>query len=101
MMGDPQVMGAMSQSAPMVIEQLPTLFEKIEQREAELPKPRTFADLSTSDRTRLAGLLKLSVAELETRMVEAETADAEAEAYIEDEAEEAAADAATEAAGVE
>lgn len=85
MMGDPQVMGAMSKAFPLVMEQLPMLFEDMEAKEAELPKPRTFADLSASDRTKLAGLLKLSVAELETKMGEAEIADAAADAYIESE----------------
>ena len=84
MMGDPQVMGAMSEATPLVMEQFPRLFEKMEAREAELPKQRKFADLSAADRKKVAGLLKLSVAELETRMVAAETSEVEAEAYVEE-----------------
>ncbi|MXO86127.1 hypothetical protein GRI38_08810 [Altererythrobacter aurantiacus] len=65
---DPQVMSAMMQSVPMMMESLPEMTAQMESAMANLPPERSYEDLSGSERQRLASLLNLSEAELRERM---------------------------------
>ena len=64
---DPQVMAAMSDMMPVMMEQIPPLAEKLEADMAELPAPRQYSDLTAAQRSTLADLLGMTPAELEER----------------------------------
>ena len=81
---DPQVMSAMMQSVPAMLGSLPEMAGELEAAAAELPEARGYDDLSAAERSRLAGLLGLSEAELRENMAAAAEAEAMAEAEIEE-----------------
>ena len=64
---DPQVMAAMSDMMPVMMEQIPELTRKLEADMAALPAPRMYEDLSETEKGQLAELLGMSEAELEER----------------------------------
>ncbi len=54
---DPAVMGKMQTQMPKIMQAMPTLVAKAMKSAEGLPKPRTFKDLTTDERDRLAALL--------------------------------------------
>lgn len=69
---DPQVMGAMMSVMPKVMENVPQMMEGVERATANLPKQRSYADLSAAQRQQLARLLGMSDGELRRVMTAAE-----------------------------
>ncbi|WP_374407015.1 hypothetical protein [Pelagerythrobacter sp.] len=67
---DPKVMSAMTQVMPRVIELVPQMMERMAESMEALPEPRDVSDLSPQERERLAGLLGMSVADLEAAATE-------------------------------
>lgn len=64
-MMSPEVMAKMQGFAPKLMEQMPAIVEKVKAASAGLPEPRAYADLSKSEKARLAKLLGVSEAQLE------------------------------------
>ena len=62
---DPQMVAAMEQVGPALIEVLPEMMEKAEEIDAGLESVRSFSDLSEAERTRVAAALGKSIAELD------------------------------------
>ncbi|NVD44624.1 DUF2059 domain-containing protein [Qipengyuania atrilutea] len=81
---DPQVMSAMMQSVPAMLGSLPEMAGELEAAAAELPEARGYDDLSSAERSRLAGLLDLSEVELRQKMAAAAEAEAMADTSRED-----------------
>lgn len=69
---DPQIMSASMQAAPMMMERMPAIFEKIEEATIQLPVERSYDELSAQERTQLAGLLGVSQDELQEGMLSVE-----------------------------
>ena len=69
---DPQVMGASMKAMPMIMGSMGEWVKEIEEATGNLRAPRTYADLSAAERSRLAGLVGLSENELKAQMLEAE-----------------------------
>ncbi len=69
---DPEVMAGAMQAMPLILGEMGDLEQGAKQAMAQLPPPRSFADLAAEERTRLAGLLGISEAELERRMAAGE-----------------------------
>ena len=65
MMTSPEVMSTMADIMPALMKQMPAIIEKVKTASADLPPVRTFAQLSDSDKTKLAGLLGVSREELD------------------------------------
>lgn len=63
---DPAVMSRMQAIVPTLLKQLPEIMSQVSQATAKLPPIRKFADLSPAERAKLAGLLGVSEAQLET-----------------------------------
>ncbi|WP_313434069.1 DUF2059 domain-containing protein [Novosphingobium sp.] len=61
----PEVMAKMQGFVPKLMEQMPAIAEKVKAASATLPAPRAYADLSKSEKARLAKLLGVSEAQLE------------------------------------
>ncbi|TCM31106.1 DUF2059 domain-containing protein [Novosphingobium sp. ST904] len=64
-MMSPEVMEKMQAFAPKLMEQMPSIVEKVKAASAGLPAPRSYAELSKSEKARLAKLLGISETELE------------------------------------
>jgi hypothetical protein len=77
---DPRIMAASMESLPVIMGSIGELETEMEAAVADLPEPRTFAQLSADERTRLAELLGWSVEELEANMLVAEELRREEEA---------------------
>jgi hypothetical protein len=75
---DPQMMGAMMQSLPLVMQQVPQMIGAFEAALAGLPEPRDYTDLSAEDRRQLATAFNLSETDLRAGMARAEQTSAEA-----------------------
>ena len=73
-------MAASMESLPVIMGSIGELETEMEAAVADLPEPRTFAQLSADERTRLAELLGWSVEELEANMLVAEELRREEEA---------------------
>ncbi|MFN4020448.1 MAG: DUF2059 domain-containing protein [Erythrobacter sp.] len=58
---DPQVMAAMNEMMPKMMQLMPDLMAKAREAEARLPMARTFSDLTLAEQARLAELLDTSV----------------------------------------
>lgn len=58
---DPQVMAAMNEMMPKMMQLMPDLMAKTREAEARLPSARTFSDLTLAEQARLAELLGTSV----------------------------------------
>lgn len=57
LMMDPAVMNKMMEFVPTLTKEMPAMVQKIAVATADLPKPRTYKDLSGAERKRLADLL--------------------------------------------
>lgn len=64
---DPEVMNRMQAMMPELMKEMPAMIAAMEQATADLPKPRTYADLVKDERARLAQLMGISEAELAKR----------------------------------
>lgn len=64
-MMSPEVMSKMQAFVPKLMEQMPAIAEKVKAASASLPAPRAYADLSKSEKVRLAKLLGVSEDQLE------------------------------------
>ena len=78
---DPQTMAGSMEAMPAMMAQMPQMMGGIEEAMAALPPQRDFADLSETERSRLATLLGTTVPELRDGM---EAAEAESEGEIGD-----------------
>lgn len=76
----PDVMEKMQTFMPQMIQAMPAIIAKVKGATEQLPKPRTYAELSDADRAKLAKILGISAKELE----EKEAAKAEGDAAIDD-----------------
>lgn len=65
---DPQVMSGSMEAMPKMMEAMPAMMVSITEATADLPPERGFADLSESQRTRLAELAGLSIEDLAVGM---------------------------------
>ena len=74
---DPQVMQSMMGTLPVIMQSFGGMEKTIEDAMAALPKEKGYADLSASEKSRLAQLLGLSEAELEQSMLESATSTVE------------------------
>ncbi|MEL6542848.1 MAG: DUF2059 domain-containing protein [Pseudomonadota bacterium] len=86
---DPQVMSAMNEMMPAVMEAMPGMMGNIGEISEKYPKGRSFSDLSSEEQDKLAGLLGVSLEDLAAREPEKaeedmSEADAEAE-WVEEE----------------
>ncbi len=61
---DPAVMAKMQELTPALMQQMPAIMGKVEAATAGLPKPRTYKDLTKSERAKLAKLLGTTEAAL-------------------------------------
>jgi hypothetical protein len=77
---DPEVMRAMFQAFPVMIEQFKASGPDLDKAMAKLPKERGLADLNDAEMTKLAGLLGVPVATLEEQRDVGSAVDAAAEA---------------------
>jgi hypothetical protein len=64
MMNDPAVRTQMQEIMPAIMQSIPKIMQKVQAETANLPKPKTYADLTDADRARLAKLLGVDPAEL-------------------------------------
>ena len=64
---DPAVMTRMQNLTPALMQQIPEIMKKVEAATAELPKPRSYKDLTKAERARLAQLLGTTEAALAKR----------------------------------
>ncbi len=62
---DPQVMSAMNELMPSVMQRMPDVMAEIEQVSAKYPAGRSYSQLDAGEKARLADLLGVSVEELE------------------------------------
>lgn len=72
MSSDPRIIAASMESLPTIMGSLGEFETDLAAAAADLPEPRTFAELSAEERARLAELLGWSVEELEANMLVAE-----------------------------
>ena len=99
---DPEVMGATMQAMPAMLGSIGDMTQAMQALEASMPKPATYADLSSAERARIAGALGIAEDELRSQMEAAQqraeekaAADAMmAEMFTEDSAEEGVEEAA-------
>ena len=61
---DPQVMSAMTEMTPKILEAMPSLFEDLGAISSKYPKGRTYSALSSSEQAELATLLNVSADQL-------------------------------------
>jgi len=65
LMADPQVMGASMQALPAMLASMGDITAKLEAKMAALPPEKSWADLTTAERARLAEVLSIPMDELE------------------------------------
>ncbi len=65
LMADPQVMGASMQALPAMLASMGDITAKLEAKMAALPSEKSWADLTTAERARLAEVLGIPMDELE------------------------------------
>jgi hypothetical protein len=63
---DPAVVAKMQAIMPEIFKAMPAIMEKVQAATADLPKPKTAADLTEADRAQLAKLLGVDPAKLKT-----------------------------------
>jgi hypothetical protein len=68
---DPQTMGKMMESMPIIMQQMPQMMSGLDAKMATLPKPRSFADLTPAERQELAGAFGITVEQLRAGMAKA------------------------------
>lgn len=66
-MMSPDVMEKMQALMPEVIRSMPAIVEKVKRATEKLPRPRTYAELSDAEKTKIATILGLSRRELEEK----------------------------------
>jgi hypothetical protein len=66
-MMSPDVMKKMQASMPQVLRSMPAIIEKVKSATEKLPKPRTYANLSDAEKSKLAKILGISPKELEEK----------------------------------
>lgn len=76
---DPQVMAAMNEMFPALMEMMPQMLGNMEQATSQLPKARTFSELSDMEEGKLAMILGVSREELLANEPSAEAPDETAE----------------------
>lgn len=64
LMMDPAVMNKMMEFVPALTKEMPTLIARMETATADIPKPRTYKDLTSAERKRLAELLGIPESEM-------------------------------------
>jgi hypothetical protein len=62
---DPRLMAAVFSEMPTVMGGMMTMQQQLDDATADLPKPRTFAELSSNERKRLADMVGMAVEDLE------------------------------------
>jgi hypothetical protein len=68
MASDPRLLSASMEGLPAMFASIATMEERVKERMASVPEPRRFADLSATERARVAELTGLDVAEIEARL---------------------------------
>lgn len=71
MSSDPRVITGLMQSFPAVLEAITSLEDRVDEATADLPDVRTFSDLSSAEKRRVAEATGHSVEEIELRLEEA------------------------------
>ena len=69
---DPQTMAGVAEAMPAMMKAMPGIMEGMQHALEDFPPPRTFADLSASERSRLAELLGMTETDLEQAMASAQ-----------------------------
>jgi hypothetical protein len=64
---DPQVISAMGEAMPVIMEVMPDIMTKLEEDMAALPAPRSYSDLSEDEQQQLADLLGMTQEQLQER----------------------------------